>query len=137
MTSRWYLSRPEWLGPRFFQGSPLRSYFFFVDTLLLVLAVLFNVFVLARYWTATRSFTHFWLCVNLWAMILFWLKCWQYHGRIRQLYRTGAISEMQHGSPQDVIMQTTGSLMTMGLLYFLMVSIGLLNLMANILHGRG
>ena len=136
-TSRWYGSKPDWLGPRFFAMSPFHSYFFVCDSLLCIMAVLLNLFVLMRYWTTTGSFTHFWLIVNLWVMILFWVKSWQHHERIRRLFQTGALSEIEPGSSVDVVMLTTGSLMNLGLFYFFSVSIGLLNLIANILHGKG
>jgi hypothetical protein len=136
-TYRWYSSRPDWLGPKFLAGSPLSSYFFLVDTVLLLVASCLNVFVLVNYWGRTATFTHFWLIVNFAAMITFWVKVWQHHKRIRQLFRTGAITTVEPGSPLDSVMHTAGSLMHLSLYYLYFFLAGLLNLIANILHGRG
>ncbi|MFZ0415333.1 MAG: hypothetical protein WBE20_10290 [Candidatus Acidiferrales bacterium] len=133
----WLWSNPDLLGNEFYTKSAFKSYFFILDFVLLLVTTALNIFVLTKYWALLSSFSHFWLVVNAAALISLWFLAVRYRRRLQELHTMGGAIGSQAGSPLETALRVAATVMHMGLFYGFLLLAGLLNLMANILHGRG
>jgi hypothetical protein len=116
-------------GSRFFERSPFRSYFFVIDTLLLVMSFASGLLVYQRHHERLSPVAVSTVCIALGGMCLLWQAALRSHRRINQLYRSGAIREVSPGSPLEATIRTAAGMLHLGLCYtFVLTGILLLQI---------
>ncbi len=105
-------------GKEFFERPPLETPYFRGCAALAVLTFVGGAVVLDR---TMRGHTFLaaplTICVSLGAVLLFWNAALRVHRRISDLYKTGAIKDVQPGDPLEVAIRAAAGMTNLGLLY--------------------
>lgn len=87
-------------------GSPFRSIFFCIATIVGFISVSLDAYLVYRYWKFLGANTTIVLAVLIGVQLIYqWLRIWRYNSRIRELYSMRSESEAQEGTPLDVALR--------------------------------
>jgi hypothetical protein len=76
-----------------------RSFFFLLGSFTFLVAVTFDVTILADHWSQLGRHVVFWLILVMVGLVVFWVRSILLHREIRELYQSGAILDGPENSP--------------------------------------
>jgi hypothetical protein len=99
------------VGSEFFSRPPLRSVFFIMGTLLMLMALAVACFVLVRNWNELPTMSVAQMGLATATMLILWFLSYQIFERLYELYSQAKLDPSFVRSPIDKVLRSAGNLM--------------------------
>ena len=113
MAIGWKVDVPE--AEHFFERSPFRWWPFITDTVLFVMILFVDAFILIRYWTRLPLVTVVFLVAVALGMWLLWTAALTAHRRVHEIHTAGMFGEIVPRSPVEAVIRVAASMIHLGL----------------------
>lgn len=120
-------------GRKFFSQSAFRSAFFLVLTTLSLGGTFWVVLILCQYWNRLSSVSVLGLFIFACGFVGPWLRAFNYHARLRELYLQGSLTTIEAGSALDIALGVAAGGINDALFYCFATMLAMLGYIAFLL----